>query len=236
MADLKIIPRKHGNARGKDVHEQILRAAFKVWVEQGSNALTLWRIAEECGMKAGNLGYYFASKNDLLRDLMECITYTYEELINEIRLDSRLGPEDQLAAFVELALNDITSRETTAIFPDLWAAATHDDFFQDCLNDIYARSRKYLVSLVGTLNPALSLAEQEVIALFMQASMEGLTVFAGFNKPGSRSIEWLARATQQSFLGFIRNARPGEISGEAAPGPSGIGGKRKKRPTLGTTS
>lgn len=234
MADLKIIPRKHGNARGKDVHEQILRAAFKVWVEQGSNALTLWRIAEECGMKAGNLAYYFSSKNDLIRDLMECITYTYEELINEIRFDTRLGPEDQLAAFVDLALNDITSRETTAIFPDLWAAATHDPFFQGCLDDIYAQSRSYLVSLVGALNPALSLAEQEVIALFMQASMEGLTVFAGFNKPGSSSIEWLARATQQSFLGFITNARPGEISGEAASGTASIGRARKSRLDLGS--
>lgn len=229
MAELRIIPRKYGNARGKDVHEQILRAAFKVWVEQGSNALTLWRIAEECGMKAGNLGYYFASKNDLIRELMECITYTYEELTNEIRFNTRLGPEDQLKAFVTLVLDDITSRETTCIFPDLWAAATHDEFFQDCLNDIYARSRSYLVSLVGTLNPALSLAEQQVVALFMQASMEGLTVFAGFEKPGSSSIEWLARATQQSFIGFIKNAKSGDISGETFPPSALMKAAKRKR-------
>lgn len=164
-------------------------------------------------MKAGNLSYYFTSKEDLIRQLLEAITKNYEDLTDEIRNDPKLSPEEQLAAFIRLVLRDLTSKETTRIFPDLWAAANHEEFYQDRLNEIYASSRSYVSSLVGQINPALSQDEQEAVALFMQASMEGLTVFAGYGKLGCDRIDWLSRVAQQSFIDYVKNAQPGQISG-----------------------
>ena len=217
MAELIITPREHGYVRGKEVFEQILRAAFSVWVEYGSDALTLRRIAEECEMKAGNLRHYFASKEELIKALLEAITNTYELLIDEIRYDPSLGTQEQLAAFIRLALRDLTTKETTRLFPDLWAKANHDDFFNDRLNELYTRSRLFIESLVEQLNPELPHDEREAIAIFMQASVEGLTIFAGYEKPWSDRIEWLERVAEIGFVALARSARPGQISGR----PSG---------------
>ena len=57
--------------------------------------------------------------------------------------------------------------------------------------------------------------DREDLALFISASMEGMTVFAGHEKPFEPRMTALERIAIQSFIAIVRNFRPKGIG--AAP-------------------
>jgi AcrR family transcriptional regulator len=217
VASLKIVPRQGGYARGRDVFEQILRAAFDVWVEHGADAMTLRRIAAKCDMKSGNINYYFPSKQELIRELLDAIITSYEGTLDEIIADRGATPERQLEGIVTFVLDDIRSKETTRIFPELWAMTNHDRFVSDRVDELYKRGRAQIDKLISEINPELPADERDALALFMSGSMEGMTIFAGHDKPWCDRMAWLERIARASFVQLAKDMRPGYISGIVAP-------------------
>lgn len=211
VADLRIRLREGGYQRGQDGFEQILRAALTLLVEQGSKALTLRRIAAECGLNVGNLNYYFKSKDELIRELLEAVITSYEDSFDAILHDPGATAEQRLENYVALVLGDITTKKTTRLFPELWAMANHESFVQERIEELYVRARAALNALIAEINPALPDDERETLALFMSASIEGTTVFAGFEKPWQPRMPWLIAIAQRSFVDLARNLKPGEI-------------------------
>lgn len=211
VPDLKITPREGGYARGQEGLEQILYAALNILVEQGSKALTLRRIASECGMKAGNLAYYFPSKEELLRELLNAIISSYEDAFDVIVHDPAESAEKRLEKLVVLILDDITSKKTSRVFPELWALSNYDPFVQERVTDLYRRARVAILELIEEINPALPADEREVVALFISASMEGLTIFAGYDKPWRPQMPAIEKVAVKSFLHLISSLKPGEI-------------------------
>lgn len=211
VPDLKITPREGGYARGQEGLEQILYAALNILVEQGSKALTLRRIASECGMKAGNLAYYFPSKEELLRELLNAIISSYEDAFDVIVHDPAESAEKRLEKLVVLILDDITSKKTSRVFPELWALSNYDPFVQERVTDLYRRARVAILELIEEMNPALPADEREVVALFISASMEGLTIFAGYEKPWRPQMPAIEKIAVKSFLHLIGSLKPGEI-------------------------
>lgn len=210
--DLKITPREGGYARGQEGLEQILYAALTILVEQGSKALTLRRIASECGMKAGNLAYYFKSKEELLRELLNAIISAYEEAFDVIVHDPAEAADKRLEKLVILILDDITSKKTSRVFPELWALSNHDPFVQERVDELYQRARVVINELIAEINPALPIDEREIVALFISASMEGMTIFAGYEKPWRKQMPAIEQLAFRSFLHLIKTIKPGEIS------------------------
>ena len=212
VPDLKITPREGGYARGQEGLEQILYAALKILVEQGSKALTLRRIASECGMKAGNLAYYFKSKEELLRELLNAIISSYEDAFDVIVHEPTESADTRLEKLIVLILDDITTKKTSRVFPELWALSNHDPFVQERVDELYQRARVALNELVAEINPALPIEEREIVALFMSASMEGMTMFAGYQKPCRRQMPAIEQLAFRSFLHIIKSLKPGEIN------------------------
>lgn len=211
VPDLKIRPREGGYARGQEGFEQILRAALSLLVEQGSKALTLRRIAAECGLNVGNLNYYFKSKEELIRELLDAVISSYEESFDDIYHDPDASPEQRLERIVTLILTDITTKKTSRFFPELWAMANHDPFVQERMEELYSRARVVLNALIGEINPDLPSDERETLALFISASMEGMTMFAGFDKPWQQRMPWIIGIARKSFVDLVQKLGPGEI-------------------------
>ncbi len=96
--------------RAQDRRREILRAAARVFRSRGLHAAGMRDIAAEAGMHAGNLYYYFQSKEELLaycqRDALDGLA----ELVAEVRA-SGAPPDERLrtliAGHVEL-LNERT--------------------------------------------------------------------------------------------------------------------------------
>lgn len=207
VPDLKITPRPGGYARGQDGFEHILRSALSLLVNHGSTALTLRRIAAESGMNVGNLNYYFRSKEELIRELLNAVISSYEESFDEIIHEPGASAEARLENLVMLVLEDITTKKTTRFFPELWAMANHDPFIHDRMSELYDRARVSLNELIAEINPELPGDQREILALFISGSMEGMTVFAGYQKPWAAQMPMLQILAKKSFVQLVKSLR-----------------------------
>jgi len=211
VPDLKVVPREGGYARGQDGMEQILRAALTILVEQGYRAVTMRAIAKACDMKLGNITYYFPTRDELVRALFDAVISSYEESFEAISHEEGTTVEQRFESIVKLILEDITTKKTTRFFPEIWALANHDPFVSERMDEVYRRARAVLNELIAELNPALPEEERETVALFISASLEGTTMFAGHEKPWRHRMGWLETIACRAYLPLIKTLKPGDI-------------------------
>jgi AcrR family transcriptional regulator len=78
VTDLIVPEREGGYLKGRETRELILRTALTILIEHGYPAMSMRRVAAECGMKFGNLTYHYRSREDLVRELLEAVIRSYE--------------------------------------------------------------------------------------------------------------------------------------------------------------
>ncbi|WP_174273094.1 TetR/AcrR family transcriptional regulator [Sphingomonas bacterium] len=208
---LRIRVRPGAYACGTETIEHILRAALSVLVEEGSRAFTLRRIAAECGMKVGNLSYYFPRKEDLVQQLLEAILNGYADISAGLREGTVDQPEERLRRMIAFTLDDIRSKLTTNLFPELWALANHDEKVNALVQDFYARAQRGIASAVSAVNPRLDEEECCMVALFISATMEGTTIFAGYQKPWEGQMPQIKIMAVNSLLNLVKGLSPGDL-------------------------
>lgn len=212
FSGLRYVPREGGYARGQDGFELILKTAVAVLMEHGYKDMTLRRIAKECGMKVGNISYYFKSKDELVRALLQTISGSYEEAIRDATAEAGGDPEQRFVKLITFILEDGTTRQTSYLFPELWSLANHDPFARQCVDELYAREHERFVSIIGELNPALSGDDRHVLSAFILSSIEGVAFFAGYEKLWQSAMPQLQATACRCFLEFVKSAKPGECA------------------------
>lgn len=203
VPDLAIPEREGGYAKGHETRELILRAALGILIEEGYRAMTMRRVAAASGMKLGNLTYYFPSREDLVRELLDAVIRSYEIEFDAIIHDPSLSPERRLGEVCALVLDDIRTKKTTRVFPELWALSNHDAFVFDHVQHLYTRARESLNEIVAEMRPDLPADTRQALALFISASMEGLTVFAGYEKPFEPRMPLLTEIWVEAFVSVV---------------------------------
>jgi AcrR family transcriptional regulator len=210
---LKIRARPGSYACGIETIESILQGALNVLVEDGYRAFTLRRIAGECGMKVGNLTYYFPTKEMLVQELLEAILNGYQDLMDVVFAGANPRPEDRLATIITTILEDIRSKRTTNLFPELWALANHDAFVAARVEEFYAAAHARIAKAVSAVNPRLSDEDCLTVAMFISASMEGTTIFAGFGKSWEGRMPRIKALAVKSLVHLAQTVTPEEIRG-----------------------
>lgn len=223
VADLAFPEREGGYTKGHATREQILHAALVILIKEGYLALSMRRVAAACDMKLGNLTYHFPMREDLVRELLDAVIRAYEIEFEELAHMPGVPPEDRLAEICGLVLEDITTQKTTRLFPELWALANHDKFVFDRVQELYARARAPLIEIIREMRPELDATSIEALALFISASMEGLTIFAGHEKPFKTRMPFYERIAIQSFIEIVRSFDP-EIG---LPGDKEVAGAKR---------
>lgn len=199
-------------ARGSETVAAILKAALTVLIEEGASAFTIRRIAAACDMKVGNVSYHFPRKEMLIHVLLDDIVQSYDAKLElNVRTPS-LSAEDRLRLVIAMCLNDICSKRTTHLFTELWALANHNDFVADRVRAFYKKVQDVIAEYVREINPALSNDEVDTLALFISASMEGTTPFAGYEKPWARKMPAITGLSVNWFVHIAKTVRPGEIA------------------------
>ena len=208
-----ITPAKPGiYARGTETVDQILKAAATVLIEEGASAFSVRRIAATCGMQVGNVSYHFPRKEMLVQVLLDNIMESYNALLERTVRQPQLSPEERLQRVIVMCLNDIRSQRTTHLFTELWALANHNGVVSDRVEAFYAKVHEVLGELIRPLNPALNDDEVETLALFISASMEGTTPFAGHLKPWAHRMPALTALSAKWFVELAKSLKPGEIT------------------------
>jgi AcrR family transcriptional regulator len=208
IADLAFPPREGGYTKGHETRELILRAALHLLVEEGYRSMTMRRVAAECGMKLGNLTYHFPTREDLVQALLDAVISAYEKEFEQIVHNPGLGPEHRLVIYCGVVLEDIRTKKTTRLFPELWALSNHDSFVFDRMHELYARARAPLREIIDEMRPDLDEAQRQKLAVFISASMEGLTTFAGYQKPFEAQMPGLETIAAKSFIDLVRTIHP----------------------------
>ncbi len=190
-------------SKGQERLASILEAGKLVLIQAGYARFTMRKVAARAGISVGNLSYYYGSKEDLLRDLVDYVINSYLAIFDQLRNAAGQAPEKQLESILDYWIEDLGAAETTAFFPELWALANHDPRVARLVDGLYARVREPLIELTGLINPACTLPERQQLALFMCATMEGLTIFAGNNKPWAPRRQQLKRMAIENFMQLI---------------------------------
>ncbi len=212
VTDMVLPERDGGSSKGNETRELILRTALSILIEEGYRAMSMRRVATACGMKFGNLTYHYRSREDLVRELMEAVISSYELEFKAIMHMPGVPAEDRLRRLCMLVLNDIRSKKTTRFFPELWALSNHDPFVLERVQDLYVRARAPLLEIVTEMRPDLDADECELVALFISASMEGMTIFAGHEKPFEKRMPAIEHLAVLSFCTLVRTLKPGDLA------------------------
>ena len=77
----------------------------------------------------------------------------------------------------------------------------------ELVDDLYAKARLALDELIPQINPTLTETEAKQMALYMCAAMEGLTIFAGYEKPWSAQLGALKKISIDNFMDMVKNRK-----------------------------
>jgi len=205
VTDLLMPGREGGYAKGYETRELILRTALHTLIEEGYQAMSMRRIAAACGMRLGNLTYHYPTREDLVRELLNAVISSYEVEFAAIVHAPGVPHEERLARVCSLIIEDIGSKKTTRLFPELWALANHDAFVYERMHELYDRARAPLVEIIAEMRPDLGEVARFDLALFISASMEGLTIFAGYRMPFAQRLPAVEQVAIRSFIDIVRS-------------------------------
>lgn len=205
-AFLIMADRDGGYSKGHETRELILHTALTILIEEGYRAMSMRRVATDCGIKFGNLTYHYRSREELVRELLEAVIRSYEVEFDQI-IHLPGSPAERLQRICQFILEDIRSKKTTHIFPELWALSNHDAFVLGRVQELYERARAPLADIIGEMRPDLPLDDRKAIALFISASMEGLTPFGGYQKPFEPVMPKLEVIALHSFVSLVESYR-----------------------------
>ncbi|MEX0299207.1 MAG: TetR/AcrR family transcriptional regulator [Kordiimonas sp.] len=213
MRQLKIrhLQKKASSKKGQATVTAILNAARSLVIEEGYAGLSMRAIATRSGIKIGNLTYYYASKTELLADLVDAVIQSYVGWWDEVMADDTLSPEQQFVTILTFILEDLGAPETTGFFPELWALANHEKNASEAMGYLYQLEHDMLVEMIGRLNPSLGLEDRKILAVHILASIEGHTVFIGYRKKWTQYAKPVSNILIHSYLSLIRSLTHEEI-------------------------
>ena len=99
MVEAENVERQGSRAGSReDIERAILDAAERVFAEAGFGGATMQAIADLCGLPKANLHYYFASKKQLYRRVVERIFHVWLEAADSF--ESSASPEVALRRYI----------------------------------------------------------------------------------------------------------------------------------------
>ena len=168
--------------RGAARVDEIIQTTKKILVNDGLADLSTRRVARELGISIGNLHYYFSTKNDLLKAVIEDVIRGYDE---EFERKAKLfpnAPRKRIEAFVRYLIADAKKPEVRAFFYQLWGMSVQNNFAADLRDKTYRRFVDMMVDMLAPLHPDKSIAELKSLAMSISAPIEGLHVTFGLGK------------------------------------------------------
>ncbi|MDY7224884.1 TetR/AcrR family transcriptional regulator [Hyalangium rubrum] len=182
--------------KGQERSEAILDAAEKLLVEEGHAALTLRGVAQRAGIRLGNLQYYFATREALVRALLARVLERATARV-EARVGGATGSARTLEVALEPLLEDQKDPNSYRLFYDLWAMAAREPAIAAELRAFYVRYVDAVAQWLREASPGLSRAEAHARAELLVALLEGLSLFRSgtVGEPDKRVEATLRRVT-----------------------------------------
>jgi AcrR family transcriptional regulator len=156
----------------------ILHAARLLLAADGYAGLSMRRVAAEVGISLSNVQHYYQSKDALLEAMLLYTMDLFQTKMDSISaaMDSA-SRMDRVLSTCDMFLEELTDPAIHAIFFELWALASRNEFASRLMDKMLARERKAIYKLIAGLNPDISDQEYMQRAVLMVAQIEGLMLF-----------------------------------------------------------
>ncbi len=200
MTDILLSPRPDLTSRGNQTVGQILQAGLRVLAEKGQGGFTVREIAASCGIKSGNISYYFKSKDELLYAVIESVIAGYDAFEIELLADRTIGARERLVAYVEAQLINLESEMTARIFAELWALTNIDAHVAEQMRRLYESGLERLDQILKEVNPKLSPKRRRAVALYTMSAIEGANLLAGAGRPWNKDLKAVRELTVQTIV------------------------------------
>ena len=156
----------------------ILHAARGLLAIQGYAGLSMRKVAAETGMSLSNVQHYYQSKDALLEALLLYTMDLFQTKMDAISAAMTSATRiDKFLSTCDMFLEEISDPVTHAIFFELWALASRNDFASRLMDKMLGRERKAIFNLICGLNPAISNEQYMQRAILIVAQIEGLMLF-----------------------------------------------------------
>ncbi len=157
--------------RGYERVEQILRATLSVIARDGIGGVTHRTVAEEAGVPLGSLTYYFASKQDLLR---EALRLHVDDDVGRLRTlaDALLASGASGQQVVEAFIVEFDAGTPDVAQFELYLEAARDPE----LRDVAAESLRAYYEVAELALRAAGVAEPAAVAGMVVATIDGVGI------------------------------------------------------------
>jgi AcrR family transcriptional regulator len=130
-------------SRGKsDPSSIILDAALETIFTDKISGARLRQVARNAGMSQGNLHYYFPTKEELYRSLLDHLLDIFVDERKTILEDQTIPPRDKLCYFFEQQIQLIQRQKEVVIFFDFWVQGTADEEIRRKISGMYQKWRQ----------------------------------------------------------------------------------------------
>jgi AcrR family transcriptional regulator len=155
-------------AAATPVRQRLLEAALQVLADEGMHALTQTRVAERAGLRQSHLTYYFPSRSDLLKGVVEhAAGETPGRFIHD-----RAGHRPSLASLKTHLGAQVTDARLARVMLALTAASDEDPSLKQWMIEFDRRMRDMFGGVLAAMGYRVKPQE---VALF-HATMVGIAV------------------------------------------------------------
>lgn len=186
---------------GQLAAERILKSAHAVLAKGGPSGFSMRTVAAHADLHLANVQYYFPTRDDLIRALLQDIGRRYREAYERCLAEAKPDLVARFNAILEFNLHDIGKRSTRHYFLQLWALLDSlDGGSPRRLSELYAIDLAQLSERIAEIDPAAPDAEVRRRATLLAAMIEGLMLVQGaHSSDASEQKKLKARAHQLGF-------------------------------------
>jgi AcrR family transcriptional regulator len=180
--------------RNQDKHEEIIKAAKKLFSEQGYEQTSVRQIVDEAQTSMGNLYFHFPNKLSILKFICKNYINILRKQISEIH-DLKFCPEVGFA--LDLKIGYINTLENPKLFP-LWLVIRKiPEIYQTNIENKKIRLQKFFGDKIDSKElDFLAIAMQGIVDSFYEQKGEG-RLSKNSVDPGYKIIDYSLR-----LLGF----------------------------------
>ena len=165
-------------AQGVRTRNSIVRVARKLLLEGGSLEFSLRAVALRAGISISNLQYYFPTRLEVVRAVIEPIVDAYMQDLTSA-LDNKVPPGVALREILHRALRDARETKDSALWWHFVSLASTDPECSRLLDEWYDALTRGVAQLIRAVNPQCKPADSMQIASLLIAMGDGLALQLG---------------------------------------------------------
>jgi|WetSurMetagenome_2_1015567.scaffolds.fasta_scaffold46526_3 AcrR family transcriptional regulator len=181
----------------ENVRERILTGALKLLNEQGFSALTQARVAADAGVRQSHLTYYFPTRNDLLKAIVQ-------KGKNTILAAMTVGAQQPLSPdiFKKILIKQLINSPIPRLMVALTAASDEDDTLRHWMTDFDSANRQELTNRLNQMN---IFANTDDVVLF-HTTLVGAAMLS-LHQPLDIKEQFLTKLIHQAFQRLVESCQ-----------------------------